>query len=307
MKVLLYSHKSDIDGMGSVVLGNLVYENMDYKLYRNPNELSIHLENDYKDGLLYEYDLINITDLSPKKELVDILFNDEKLKDKIHIYDHHETALDSGINKYNNVNITIKENNIPECATSIYYKYLLENNLIEKTSCIEKFVEFTRLEDTWTWKEKNEVLAHDLAILYNAIGYEKYIKLLTNKLLTYDILIFSKEELEEINNKKKQSLEKIQLYTKDLFIKEIDNIKVGFCFIGYEYRNEVAEYLKNNNEIDVVGMIALDNNQISLRNIKDDKPYSRIIAEKYHGGGHDNAAAIPITKDIKEKIINTII
>ena len=307
MKVLLYSHKSDIDGMGSVVLGNLVYENMDYKLYRNPNELSIHLEEDYKDGLLYEYDLINITDLSPKKELVDILFNDEKLKDKIHIYDHHETALNSGINKYNNVNIIIKENNIPECATSIYYKYLLEKNLIEKTSCIEKFVEFTRLEDTWTWKEKNEVLAHDLAILYNAIGYEKYIKLLTNKLLTYDIFIFSKEELEEINNKKKQSLEKIQLYTKDLFIKEIDNIKVGFCFIGYEYRNEVAEYLKNNNEIDVVGMIALDNNQISLRNIKDDKPYSRIIAEKYHGGGHDNAAAIPITKDIKEKIINTII
>ena len=303
MKVLLYSHKSDIDGMGSVILSKLIYEDLEYKLYKNPHDLSIHLEEDYRDGVLYNYDLINITDLSPKKELVDILFNDEKLKDKLHIYDHHETALDSGINKYNNVNIEIEN----ESATSVYYKYLLENNLIERNDCIDRFVECVTREDLWTWKDNNDTIAHDLSILFNSIGYEKYIKLLTNKLLTYDKFIFSKEEQEEIDNKKKQSLEKIELFVKDLVIKEIDNIKVGFCFIAYEYRNEVAEYLKNNNEIDVVGMIALDNNQISLRNIKDDKPYSRIIAEKYHGGGHDNAAAIPITKDIKEKIINTII
>lgn len=303
MKVLLYSHKSDIDGMGSVILSKIVYNNLDYKLYKNPHDLSIHLEEDYRDGVLYNYDLINITDLSPKKELVDILFNDTKLKDKVFIYDHHETALDSGINKYKNIDIEIEN----ECATSIYYKYLLNNQLIERNNCIDRFVECVTREDLWTWKDVNDSISHDLSILFNSIGYEKYISLMTNKLLTYDKFIFSKEEQEEIDNKKKQSIEKIEFYIKDLFIKEIDNIKVGFCFINYEYRNEVAEYLKDKIDIDTIGMIALDNNQISFRNIKDDKPYSRIIAEKYHGGGHDNAAAIPITKEIKELIINTII
>ncbi len=303
MKVLLYSHKSDIDGMGSVILSKLIYEDLEYKLYKNPHDLSIHLEEDYRDGVLYNYDLINITDLSPNKELVDILFNDNKLKDKIYLFDHHETALATGITKYKNVNIEIEN----ESATSVYYKYLLENNLIERNDCIDRFVECVTREDLWTWKDNNDTIAHDLSILFNSIGYEKYISLITNKVLTYDKFIFSKEEQEEIDNKKKQVLEKIELFVKDLVIKEIDNIKVGFCFIAYEYRNEVAEYLKDKVDIDTIGMIALDNNQISLRNIKDDKPYSRIIAEKYHGGGHDNAAAIPITKDIKEKIINTII
>ena len=303
MKVLLYSHKSDIDGMGSVILSKLVYNDLKYKLYKNPNDLSIHLEEDYRDGLLYNYDLINITDLSPNKELVDILFNDDKLKDKIHLYGHHETALASGITKYKNINIEIEN----ESATSIYYKYLLNNHLIERNNCIDRFVECVTREDLWTWKDNNDTISHDLSILFNSIGYEKYISLMTNKLLTYDKFVFSKEELEEIDNKKKQTLEKVEFYVKDLIIKEIDNIKVGFCFINYEYRNEVAEYLKDKVNIDTVGMIALDNNQISFRNIKMDKPYSRIIAEKYHGGGHDNAAAVPINKDIKELLINTII
>ena len=303
MKILLYSHKNDIDGMGNVILSKLVYENLDYKLYKNPHDLSIHLEEDYRDGLLYNYDLIYITDLSPNKELVDILFNDEKLSNKIYLFDHHETALDSGINKYKNITIEIEN----ECATSIYYKYLLDNKLLENNPCIDRFVECVKKEDLWIWKNDNDVLAHDLAILFNSIGYEKFITLFTNKLLTYDKFVLSKEELEEIDNNKKQALEKIQFFVKDLIIKEIDNIKVGFCFIAYEYRNEIAEYLKNNKDIDVVGMLALDNNQISFRSIKTDKPYARIIAEKYHGGGHDHAAAIPVTKEIKELIINTII
>ena len=33
MKILLYYHKNDIDGMGNVILSKLVYENLDYKLY----------------------------------------------------------------------------------------------------------------------------------------------------------------------------------------------------------------------------------------------------------------------------------
>ena len=111
----------------------------------------------------------------------------------------------------------------------------------------------------------------------------------------------------EVNNKKEKI--KLAIESSKRFVRKelIDGIKTLIVFITYEYRNDVADYFKKNNDIDydVVAMIALDNDQISIRSLKSNN-YARILAEKYGGGGHDTAAAIPLDYNNKSKIVDTL-
>ena len=62
IKVLVFTHKSDIDGMGSIILSKLCYEFVDYVLCDASNLKSnfmAYLEN----AKIYEYDIVYITDL----------------------------------------------------------------------------------------------------------------------------------------------------------------------------------------------------------------------------------------------------
>ena len=117
---------------------------------------------------------------------------------------------------------------------------------------------------------------------------------------------FDDYELEMINNKKEITVKEVESFLKYLKVLNIEGFKVGICFIKYEYRNEVCEYLINHNsELDCIAMFAFENNQISLRSIKDNSS-ARIIAEKFGGGGHDKAAAIGLSDELKDKIVYSV-
>lgn len=309
MRRLLYSHKSDIDGMGSVILSKIAFEEIDFTLCKNIADLSDTLEIDYARGKLYEYDTIYITDLSPRKELLEKILEDEQLKGKVYLFDHHETAYDNGYNNLENATVIVADDDGKKCATQIYYEFLLDVGFLNNSKAIEQFVELVRREDIYEWKKYNDQKAHDLAILFNEIGIEKYIESMTSKLLEKpdDDFEFSENELDSITHKKQVTRENVLNFVSKLKVIEVDNYKVGVCFIIYEYRNEVAEYLMEENkfDIDCVAMFAFENNQISLRSIKDNSS-ARIVAEKYGGGGHDKAAAMPITDEVREKIIKAV-
>lgn len=310
MKRLLFSHKSDIDGMGEVILSLIAFNEIDYILCTNVSDLEKRFLDEYDSGNLYNYDVIYITDLSLRANVAKMVYSDEKLKNKLYIFDHHETALADGLNDYDNCTVKIENENGLMCATQIYYNYLIENSYIKRSVILDDFVEMVRREDVWEWKKYNDQASHDLAILFNVLGCEKYINTLTNKLKNNpdSNFFYTNEEKEIITEKKKTTLSKVQNFIKDLKIVNIDNIIVGICFIVYEYRNEVGDYLKEHRDeynIDVVAMIALDNNQVSMRSTHGNG-YARKIAEMYGGGGHDNAAAIPITAEMKEKMIKQI-
>ena len=310
MKRLLFSHKSDIDGMGEVILSIIAFGDIDYILCTNVSDLENKFLEEYNSGRLYDYDIIYITDLSLRENVAKMVFADNQIKDKLYIFDHHETALDSGLNNYPTCTIKIENEIGTMCATQIYYEYLIENNYISKSKILDDFVEMVRREDVWEWKKYNDQASHDLSILFNVIGCEKYIETMTDKLINNldKAFFYSAEEISIIEEKKKITIEKVHNFLKYLKVVEIDGIKVGICFIVYEYRNEVGDYLKEHRDeydIDVVAMIALDNSQVSLRSTHGNG-YARIVAEKFGGGGHDNAAALPITNEIKEKMINQI-
>ena len=308
MKRLLFTHGADIDGMGSAILSKLAFEQIDIIYARNVSDLDSKFKEEYESGRLYNYDIVYITDLSLKMDLANTVLKDEKLSSKIFVFDHHETALASGLNDFANCSIIVEKDGIKSCGTEIFYWYLLDNGYISKTCALDEFVEKVRREDNWEWEKYNDPSSHDLAILFNAIGINRYVEAMVELLKNEnDYFVLSDSLVLDVNNKK----EKIRLAVESSkrFVRKeiIDGIKTLIVFINYEYRNDVGDYFKKNNDMDfdVVAMIALDNDQISIRSLKPND-YARLLAEKYGGGGHDTAAAIPLDYNNKSKIVDSL-
>ena len=305
-KILLFSHKSDIDGMGSVILSKLAFDDIEYILCDNPEDLELTFRDLYNKNYFDKYDKIYITDLSLGKPSIDIVDKSD-LKNKILIFDHHQGAISKGLDKYSFSTITeVDKNGVKTCGTELYYKYLLNNNLLRQNKYIDEFVKLTRLEDTWVW-EKNGLLgikAHDLAIYFTIIGLEKYIEIIYNKLKNNSI-DFTNEEIKLIEDKKSKIISKIKSLLKDAesFVDEFNN-KYIICYADYEFRNDLSNYIIKNNNADYkyVIVVAFDKGlygQKSYRGI-DEKIDVNKIAMLHGGGGHHSAAAVSITKEQKE-------
>lgn len=305
MRNLIFSHISDIDGMGSVILLKLVDKNTHYELCETFN-VNSKFEEYYNEKLLYDYDNIYITDLCLDDERLKLIQNDEILKGKVKIFDHHESVLQ--YNTYDFVNIVIKDKKGYCCGTTLFYNYLLDNNIIKSNKAIDKFCELTRRHDTWEWKKiYNDEMARDLSLLFETIGTEKYIEVMYNKLSTEDEFKFNHIEEFLIENRKAKMMEKVLSYVEGIVYKEMFGLKAGIVFISYEYRNEVAQYLTDKNyDIDFVMLIAIEHGTISYRSVKPGVNV-RIVAEKMGGKGHDEAAGNNISDNQKKKILNILL
>lgn len=307
MKVIIFSHESDIDGIGSIILGKLAFGNIDFELLPNPKPLELKFREYINNKKIYDYDKIFITDLALDNPSLDIVSKDDILKERVKVFDHHERAIELGLNKYNFTFIEEEDSSgIKRCGTEIFYKYLVDNDYLKRNESLDKFVEFTRLEDTWDWKRKGIIEAHDLAILFNNIGINKYIELIINK-LSKEEFIFTKEEKELINNIKETDLNNIKNYLSkaEYFIDE-DGNKFGITFSPYKYRNDLPEYVRNNNINNVKYFItvSLDKDkygQKSYRSVDKSCDVNK-IAMKYNGGGHPCSAGVSITKEQNMKI-----
>ena len=307
MKVLLFTHKNDIDGMGSVVLSKLAFDDIDYILcgtFDLQQKVKIFIDT----NKVNEYDQIFITDLCLSEEMLILINDNQELKEKFQIIDHHKTYDEEKYTKYSFVKVQLKNEKGLCCGTSLFYEYLLTNGLIVSNPAIDEFVELTRLHDTWEWKNiYNNEKARDLAILFDSLGTEGYIGFLYEKLKVEKLFSFNEVENMLISNKKIEIEEVIKEYLKEIYYRDILDLKAGIIFIDYEYRNEIAEYLREHKfDIDFVMMISLDRNVVSYRSVRSNISV-RKVAEFFGGKGHDVAATNPITRAQKEKIINILI
>ena len=308
-RILMMSHKTDIDGMGSIVLSKVAFNNVTYLLFENPLELSEKfiylLEKNYLDN----FNQVYICDLSLNKTIMDLINNNLELKNKIKIFDHHQKAIEDGLDKYDFCTIIEKDNNKKRCGTDLFYDYLCNNSFILKNKASDEFTELTRLEDVWEWKKHGEfgIKAHDLTYLFNTVKQEKYIEIMVDKIKNND-LNFSKEELLIINNIKSKLNKKMdELLKNALFLVDDNNIEFITLFADYEDRNDITDYIENkyNYKYKYAVIVSLnkgDYGQKSYRSI-DININVNDICKKYGGGGHPGAAAVLITKNQRE-IIN---
>ena len=230
MNVLLFTHKSDIDGMGNVVLAKLAFQKVEYVLCETFNlqeEVKKYLDNEK----IYSFDRIFVTDLWLEEPTLSEVANNERLRDKFYVFDHHKSALEGNFNKYSFVTIKVFNDKGLCSGTSLFYDYLVSNGLIDgNNKIIEEFGELTRKYDTWEWKTKyNEEKARWLTLLFDAVGCSCYIELMVKKLSNGKENSFKFNELEEmlIDNKINQVQEKLVNYAKKVYYTNVFGLKAG--------------------------------------------------------------------------------
>ena len=307
MKVLLFTHKNDIDGMGNAILAQLAFKEVDYELC-GTFDLTSSVESYFEGDKIYQYDRIYVTDLCLEDPVLSKVAMDSKLEGKVLVFDHHKTFTDPKYTSHKFVTVKIEDEYGLCCGTSLFYKHLVSEGLIDKDNkCISEFVELTRQHDTWEWRNiYNNEKSRELSILFDALGYDGYISLMTEKLRKEDIFEFNSMERVLIDNRKKQISLKCEYYKDKIIYKEILGMKAGIVFITYEYRNELAEYFRENNfDMDFTMMIALDPGVVAYRSVREGKAV-RPVAELFGGKGHDKAATNPITSKSKEAILEIL-
>lgn len=124
MKVLLFTHKSDIGGMGGSVLAKIAFSDVHYVLTETFN-LQQEIARFYDDGSIYDYDRIFVTDLWLEDPMLSKVANDERLKDKFFVFDHHKSALEGNFNSYSFTTIRVSDEQGLCSGTSLFYQYLI--------------------------------------------------------------------------------------------------------------------------------------------------------------------------------------
>lgn len=171
MQVKIFSHKSDPDGLGSSILASLAYGGgVSVTLCKGIEELDEQLENFIQEKGYKKFERIFITDLYPGNRYLDLINNDDELKNKVLIFDHHKSSMDRLTKEYSFLIETELKEKQKCCGTSLFYEYLLKTEKLLGKEILEVFVELTRLHDTYEWESKNKKDAYYLQILFQFLG-----------------------------------------------------------------------------------------------------------------------------------------
>lgn len=289
MKRLIISHIADPDGVTPIILSKLVFEEIDYILSENKDV------NDNVKNNLDKYDFIYVVDLNISEELAD--FIEENYKEKIMIIDHHLSC--NNMNKYSFIEVNAEGK---ESGTSLYYKYLLNNynnNLLNREST-KMLVEHVRTMDIYDFSKTSKEEAEKLEMIFKIYGKDRFIDKFYNVIIN-DLELYSKEDLNLVELEK----ERIKRYIEEKEFMEIslDNKRVGVVF-AERYISELGNYLINKYDyLDYIVLINMDK-KISYRG--NGKVDLSVIAKKFGGGGHINAAGNCLPSGLKEKVIKEI-
>ena len=307
MKVLLFTHEQDIDGMGSVLIGKKAFSELDYVPCKT-FEIDKNFNEYLSDGRIYNYDLIFVTDLCLHEPILTTINEDEVLRNKVLVLDHHKTEMKNA--KYDFVNVILDCDKGPSSGTYLFYQYLIKEGFLEASPILDELAEWTRQYDTWDWVNYNNYEARNLHLLFESIGYERYIEIMTKILNESDTIKFDEESLaiiQEWENTFKRDSKDI-LDSMVVYPVEIEGTiyKVGYVYTEYKYRNDISELIKkdNINDIDLVGMFFPNMDVVSYRGVKD---IDVSIVPTYFGGkGHKGAGTNPKSNERFTKVLSLV-
>jgi len=304
MRVLLFTHKVDIDGMGSAVLSKLAFDDVDI-IFCETFEVDEKFKEVLKLGKILKYDYVFITDLCLSGDYIQCLKTDNKLSEKGLVFDHHRTSIDD-IKNYKNITIKIQDENGLCCGTSLFYDYLLKHNFIKKDLVIDEFVELTRQYDTWEWKHvyHNEK-ANELNLLFNILGRDAYVLSMIEHIKVDKSFDFNSDEKNSIRKFVQEIQDLCDLYVSKIDIKNIDGYVVGVMRnVEHRCRNDLAEVVvRKNIDVDYIVYDLKDRDTISFRSINPEIDVST-FAINFGGKGHKNASSCPKGEKANKKFFS---
>ena len=276
-QVLQLTHAYCADGTGCAV----VLENCPITLTTMPVKYD-EIDNVLQETDFDAYDVVLITDISPKKK------SSLDLSDKIILLDHHETAL-----KYNN----------PEklkFVTQNFCGTVLVTDFAEKVwdidlSHLYEFMELTNDYDMWY---KDDDRSSEMNMLYYHMWHDKYLK----RFIDGDVK-FTADEKKFIRNRKKEIKEHFE---------KLDVIEVGMndgCFISTQmFVNEMCNGLMEEEGYKLVFSYNAKNGNCSIRNDYDEVNIGEILESLDLGGGHSGAGGMTERDtDILKKNITKVV
>ena len=310
-KIKLFTH-TDLDGIGCAILAYLAFgrENVDveYCDYSNVND---KVGDFFVKGSPVEYNAVFITDISINNELA-IYITNEASEPRVHLFDHHATAL--GLNKYDWCEVSVINDTlgIKTSGTELFYTYLRRRGRFEHLSVnvignIDGFVDIVRDYDTWRWKElgKKGIIRKQVNDLFYIYGREKFIDWALGQILTLklyrgisDSPIYSEKDIALLDQKQKDIDIYVEEKNRQLFNRvDEDGHTYGVVF-AERYFSELGNRLcEINPDLAYIAMIDISSGTVSYRTIRDDIDVGGEIAHAYGGGGHPKAAGSTFDKD----------
>lgn len=298
MKKCLITHIADPDGAFPIILSKLIFDDIDF----------YSCEKIEVDGILKQvleaYDTIYIVDLNVSKEMAEFINQDETLKNKILVFDHHKS--EEHLNMYPFIHVVVENNGIKESGTSLYYKYLkdLTNNSLLNKDSVSTLVELVRENDTFDFNELYKEPALQFRNLYDIYGREKYIEHFYNFVLENDTFEFTGTEKVLIELEQERAKRYIEEKMQHVKKAKINGIPVGIVF-AEQNRSMLGHMMASTmTDIDIAIVINVDRS-ISYRADKEEID-TNVLAIPCGGGGHKHASGSPLPKDIQEKIVEYI-
>lgn len=310
-KIKLFTH-TDLDGIGCAILAYLAFgrESVDveYCDYSNVND---KVGDFFVNGSPGEYNAVFITDISINNELA-IYITNEASEPRVHLFDHHATAL--GLNKYDWCEVSVMNDtlDIKTSGTELFYTYLRRHEQFDHLSVnvignIDEFVDIVRDYDTWRWKElgKEGIVCKQMNDLFYIYGREVFIDWALDQILTLKFYrgisvfpIYSEKDMDLLDQKQKDIDTYIEEKNKQLFHR-VDEVGHTYGVVFAErYFSELGNRLcEINPDLAYIAMIDISSGTVSYRTIRDDIDVGGEIAHAYGGGGHPKAAGSTFDKD----------
>ncbi|GAB1794643.1 DHH family phosphoesterase [Priestia megaterium] len=294
----LLSH-TDLDGVGCGVLAKLAFGDrikIRYNSIASLNrEVEWFLENEERNTHLF------ITDLSVNEE------NEKRLEEfyqtggKVQLLDHHKTALHFNEYEWGHVVVEDNEGSLAS-GTSLFYEYLIENELIQTSNAVDEFVELVRQYDTWEWEKNNNQEAHRLNALFFLISIDEFEEKMVNRLQNSDHFFFDEFEQKILDMEEDKVERYIRRKRRELVQTFIDDYLAGIVY-AESYHSELGNELgKEYPHLDYIAMLNMGGKRISLRTIHDHVDVSE-IAGHYGGGGHAKAAGCSLTNEAYNQFV----
>ncbi|MGE7665521.1 DHH family phosphoesterase [Ureibacillus composti] len=294
----LLSH-NDLDGVGCGILAKLAFGQEVTVRYNSVSslnrEIEFFLENDDPDMFLF------ITDLSPNEVNEKRLQAHFKEFSNVQLIDHHKTASHLNDFEWGTVLVEDEEGKLTS-ATSLFYQFLVANELLAPTEALSEFVELVRQYDTWEWEKNENQAAHSLNSLFYLVSIDEFEEKMIERLQANEHFDFDEFE------KKLLSMEedKIERYIRRKK-REIVQAKVGDYIAGVvyaeSYHSELGNELgKEHPHLDYIAILNMGGKRISLRTIHDHVDVSE-IAGSYGGGGHQKASGCILSDEAYKQFV----
>ncbi len=293
MKALytLLSH-TDLDGVGCGVLAKLTFKEDVRVRYHSVGSINMHVE-----AFLEKADqntMLLITDLSVNTE------NERRLEayyqsgGKVKLLDHHKTSLHLHAYEWATV-VVADEEKRNTSATSLFYQYLLDHQLLKETEAITEFVELVRQYDTWEWEENANFEAARLNSLFYLVSIDEFEEKMVERLRTQDHFAFDMFESKLLDMEDQKIERYIRRKRRELVQKKVKSNFAGIIH-AESYHSEVGNRLgKEYPHLDYIVIVNMGARRAGFRTVHDRIDVAEIAA-RFGGGGHVKAAGCRLTE-----------